>query len=299
MSRWDALFALARRQGGALRVGDGEQFGISPDAVIARSRREGWSHPHRGVVLLPGTPASFQSKVGAALLAVGEPVFASHHTAAYLWGLVASPPAPLELVVPERRRAPRLGGVQVHRSRTLAAQDAASIEGLAVTSVPRTLLDLAGATGLSTLRGLVIDARQKRLAELDEVACRLLLVGPVRGRGRLRQVLSELDEEVCDSVLEHRLRAILRDAGLEPHPAPFPVEAQGRVLHVDVAFPLQRVGIEVDGFGAHSTRRQLEIDHERQNRLVVGGWRIIRVGWDKVADDPTSIVRELRRLLGP
>lgn len=134
---------------------------------------------------------------------------------------------------------------------------------------------------------------------VQQVAARLERLGPVTGAGKLRRLLWELEEERCDSVLEQRVRELLRRHRVTPppYPHPYPVLARGRMVEIDIAWPQLLVGVEVAGFGSHSARPQLSRDHRRGNRLTLSRWRILRVGWDRYDRDPQGIVEETRELL--
>lgn len=159
------------------------------------------------------------------------------------------------------------------------------------------LVDHAADAQVEALRALAIDARQRRLLDMGDLAAAVVRAGRTAGVGRLRQLVGELDAERADSVLEHRLRRLLEAAGLHPHPSPWPVTIDGVTIHLDIAFPAQRVAVEVEGFGFHSTRAQLSVDQRRANLLQHSDWRVLRVGWDDVERRPDVVVGELARLL--
>ncbi|MPZ89213.1 MAG: hypothetical protein GEU81_14330, partial [Nitriliruptorales bacterium] len=248
MRDWQGLFALGRRQHGALALSDGERFGWSRNALLLHARRQGWERPQPGVVLLPGTQRTFETRVATALLQVGGRVLAGRRTAAYVLGMVDRPPATVEMVLPADRRLPRLEGVEAWRSRTLHRADAINRNGLRLTAPGRTVVDLAAVMGVDRLRSLMIDARQRRVVRLEEIAAIHERIGRTPGGPRLTQVLAELDEECCDSMLEWYWRRALRAHDLHPHPRPFPFRcADGITIEIDVAFPDQWVACECDG----------------------------------------------------
>lgn len=297
MDPWHALNELATEQFGRVHIRQAQSAGIAPSTVREAARRLAWRRPLPGVIVLPGAPRVHEGRLAEAVLAVGEPVLVAGWSAAWLWGLVKAPPSIVEVVVPHTRRRREFERVLVHRSRTLDDADAAEVRGLPVTTVVRTLCDLSAVTDVETLRGLVIDARQRRLATVEEIVARAAELDGLKGLGSLRQVLWELDRSRADSVLEHRLRIRLRDRGLGPAPHPWPVDVGDRTLHIDIAWPEQRVGIEVDGFGSHSERESLHIDIQRHNALELAGWRIIRAGWHEAGPGFPAWSRGLERLL--
>lgn len=297
MDQWLALAQVAGEQHGRIHVRQAQELGIAPATLRRLAHRFAWRRPHPGVFVLPGAPPSHEGKLASAVLAVGEPVLVANWSAAWLWGLVKAAPTVIEVVVPHQRRKASLDGVTVHRSRTLTDDDAAIVRHLPVTSVARTLCDLAPLTEEEALRALVIDARQRRLVRLEEVAEQAGRYDVLKGLRRLRRVLWELDGERCDSVLEWRVRRLLAEAGLRAAPAPVPVDVGTRELHVDIAWPEERVGIEVDGLGSHSERESLETDIARHNALARVGWRVLRAGWREAGDRFPILLADLRLLL--
>lgn len=294
MGDWAAVFDLARRQFGALHVEDVRSLGISRSTLAARANRERWRRPYRAVFVVPGSPDSYELKVSAALLALGQPCWASHRTAGWLLGVLDPPPARVELVVPQFRRLAAPTGVVLHRSRTLPSHHVTVARGLPTTNVARTIVDLAGIMDGEDLRQAVIDGLQRKRVSLDQIQQVRREIARVRRGNTLARVLDELDEERCDSRLEWRVRRLLRRAGLRPHPEPFAFRCpDGVVIHLDIAFPEHWVAIECDGYGFHSSRTAFATDRVRWGQALQGGWRLMWVDWSRLAD-PDGIVREVR-----
>lgn len=298
MDRWRQLMRIARSQHGFFHIGQAPGVGLPPTTVRARAAREGWPHPHRGVFGVPGALTTFEGRVSTAVLAAGDRVLTSRHTAAYLLRITDRLPRAVELVVPYDRRAPRLRGVGVWRSRTLLLQDATAARGLPVTTAPRTLFDLAAICSRNQLRGLVIDALQRRRVRFSALVDICHRIPVARGRRRFRRVLHEVDRDQCDSVLAYAVRRRLRAAGVRPDPAPAAVPAGNRVLEPDVTFSDHQVAIECDGFAYHSSRAQLDRDHRRRNRLAVHtSWTVLSITWDRLEQDWDGFLSELDTVL--
>src|SRR5215213_4545238 len=183
-----ALAALAARQHGVVSVRQLLRLGYSRSAV-ARAKSAGRLHSlHRGVYAVGHTSISTLGECLAAVLACGQGALLSHASAAWLWGVSRSSPRPIAVTAPVPR-GPRLP-IRLHHSRTLVAGDAALVEGIPVTALPRTLLDFAGV------------ARPRRLEQALERAEELALfdLGPVQallgrnhghlGAGALRRALA-------------------------------------------------------------------------------------------------------------
>lgn len=292
------LAELSVRQHGVVHRRQAEALGIPGRTLSAWVGQAGWQRLQRAVYAPPGSPDTFERRVSAALLAAGPRVLAARSTSARLWRLTDSCLSGVELVVPVGRGVPRLTGVTITRSRTLLLADAALVDGLAVTSVARTICDLAAARGEDELRELVAVAVQRRATTIAAIADRLCRLPSLRGGGRLRAVLLQLQGDRTDSTLERRVRKLLCDGGVPPHPGIFAVEHQGRVIaRVDIAYPARRVGVEVDGFSFHATPAQLRSDHARANKLAVAGWTLLRVGHEQLQRDPLAFVDQVRALV--
>lgn len=298
MDTWPIISDLAAQQHGRVSARQLKAAGMD-DATLSRlARRQSWEQPHRGVYAPVGAVPSPRAALAEALLAVGPPVLIGGWSAAWLWGLVRAAPTLPELVVPHHRRLSR-DGMVIRRSRTLKASDGVILDGLPVSNPVRLICDLAALTDEEALRALLIDARQRRLLDLADIAERAAGMGTAAGIASLRERLAELDREHCDSVLEHRLRRRLAEVPdlPPPAPAPFPVRSGGRTLHVDIAWPDRCVGIEADGFGSHAERLSLHIDARRHNALQLAGWRVLRATWPHAGAEFPALLAPLRHLV--
>jgi len=294
MSALRIALELAASQGGVISVDQAIQAGLARSTMRGIVRRQGWRRLHRGVYLLPGAEWGFRQECQAALLAAGPKSVLCRRTVAHIFGLLPKPPF-IEVFLPLSERAPALAPVRVCRTGTLRPADLAEMDGLRVTTPTRTVIDLAAVLQPPELRAVLIEAQQKRLITLDRVDRRIDGLGPVRGIGVVRRLVWELHPERCDSILEHRVRALIRGAGLPtPAPQPWPVPAGGRSLRIDIAWPAKRLGLEVDGLAYHSGHADLDRDHRRGNALVLAGWRILRVGWHRVEIDAEGFLADLR-----
>lgn len=63
------------------------------------------------------------------------------------------------------------------------------------------------------------------------------------------------------------------------------VRVAGKTYFIDIAFPLQRLAVEVDSRQHHSTLAGLERDQRRQNTLVNAGWKVLRFSPLRIATE--------------
>lgn len=101
-----------------------------------------------------------------------------------------------------------------------------------------------------------------------------------------------------ESHLEVKLSRLIRQSGLPEPVKQFEVREGGKfIARLDFAYPERRLAIEVDGFGWHSSTRQLQRDRQRQNALVIRKWKIARFASDDIKHHPYRVIEEIRALL--
>lgn len=128
---------------------------------------------HSGVYALGPRPLLAQGRRVAAVLAYGRRALLSHRGGAAEWGLIRYTPSVIDVMVPGGHLAAR-PGVRLHQPRTLHPEDrSTSDDGIPVTSIPRTLLDLAGVLTPHDLR-LALE-QSERIEKFDLNAMRRAL----------------------------------------------------------------------------------------------------------------------------
>jgi very-short-patch-repair endonuclease len=288
---------LARSQHGLVELGQARHQGLSRKEVRSRLARGSLRQVDAGVYATMGSPSTWEQSLTAACLAAGPRALASHRAAAVLWELIPTP-APVEIVVPYER-CPTPSGTILHRSTDLRQVDCARRRGVPVTNPIRTVADLGGvASGLvprAVERGLYLQLFS--LAGLWRIVDALGKKGR-RGIGVLRRTLEQRalgDQRTC-SPLEPIFAAIAADAGVRlayQHQ----VTVDGRRYVIDFALPEIKVAIEIDGLEVHSTRAALDHDLERQNRLILAGWHLLRYTSTHLVRRRGVIRHELLRLV--
>jgi very-short-patch-repair endonuclease len=261
--------------------------GLLPDAIARRVAAGGLRRVHHGIYQV-GPIAGPRAREVGALLAVGEPALLSHHSAAALWGFRTSWPGDVHVTVPAgcRRRRP---GIRAHRSHDL---DGTIHQRLPLTTPARTLLDLASNLRQDELDHAVEQAQVMRLVTEDALARLLRERSGRRGARALSRAL-RLEPALMRSRAERRLRQLVRAAGL-PRP-----QYNTRVCghEVDVLWRRARLVIEIDGFDYHSTRAAFERDRRRDAELMQAGFRVVRLTWRQICDEPEAVVARLAALL--
>lgn len=232
----------------------------------------------------------------AAVLAAGPGAVLSHRSAAALWGLRPfGHRRPEVTAVPRRRAGP---GVRVHHTR-LSEDEVTEQEGIPVTTVSRTLLDLAAVLPRRQLERALHEAEVRRLGDMVSLDQLLARHPRRRGTAMLRSILvsNRIGENVTRSDLEERFLAFLDGAGLPRPEFNALVEIAGLPIECDCVWRAQRLIVELDGHAFHAPRTAFEADRARDRALQVAGWRVVRVTWRQLHAESGRVAGDLRALL--
>jgi hypothetical protein len=280
---------LASRAHGVVTRSELVDAGLTTDEV-KRRREKGLLIPiHRGVYRVGHHAPSLEARYLAAVKACGDDAVLSGRAAAYLWRLIkGSPPAP-EVLTPNDRHVP---GVRVHRARRTDLAEIGKRRGIPVTTVPRTLVDLAPSLPEAALARACHEAGvlyRTTPAQVDAVLRRL---PNARGRAKLERVLHG-KVPVTLSKLESRFLSLLREARLS-----LPITNRIADGHrVDCRWPEHRITVELDSYRFHNSRYAWEKDRLREREARSRGDQFRRYAWSDVFDDPDYMLNELHELL--
>lgn len=290
---------MAAHHGVASRQ-EARELGVSDSSLRRMIGRGEAVRAHPGVYRAAAHPRTWMSTARSIALSSGGVI--SHRAAAALWGIDGFPFALQEATIGYEQTV-RMPGATLHRSKQLSLIDDRTIEGIPVTGIARTILDVAGVVGPKRL-DLAIDAvlRMKLLdwPDLYEVLVRHSAKGR-NGCGKLRKILDVRygDMSIPDSLWNRNVGTLLADAGLpEPAYEHEIVSASGDfVARVDLAYPRQRVAIELDSVRWHLNRQSFEADPRRKNSLLLEGWKVLTFTWADYVGDPTALVKTVRASL--
>jgi very-short-patch-repair endonuclease len=281
---------------------------VTNDDVVAcglpRSTVTRWCQMEQLVRVAPRTYllvdlADERSYLAAAEAACPSAVV-SHRAAGALLGLDGiTEPFP-EFTVPSS--PPRIRWAMWHRSRDLQPFEVVEVDGLRCTDATRTLCDLGAVEDEDAVERALESALRGGLTRLPRLRWRAeQLARPGRsGPGLLLRVLGDRPEHAppTGSELETRFLQCLRD-----HEVPEPVHQHvvrlrsGGTVHLDAAWPEQRLFAELDGAGSHDGWEARRRDMRRQTGLVALGWRPLRFSWDEVVHDPGGTADAVRLAL--
>jgi very-short-patch-repair endonuclease len=294
-----AVARLASTQHGVFSYGQVLQsagcLGLAVGAAQAFVRRRfgaaRWERVAPGVYRLPGYPDSWEQQLTVAVLDAGEDAVVSHRAAALLWGLDGVRGRPVEATVPRGRR--RFRNAIVHETRPFAANEVDVRRGIPVTSVAMTLVQLGAVVPDVIVEQAYESARRAGLVEEADVL--KLLECRRAGVKVMTRVLARRSPSAVptDSTLETRFAQLVRRARV-----PVPVrQYEGTGYRIDFAWPTQRVAVELDGLAFHDGRDAQRRDRERQNRVVLDGWRVLRFTWHDVTRRSARVVAAIERAL--
>ena len=261
--------------------------GISATEVRGRVRKGALIREFPGVYRVGHRAPSVESHYLAAVRACGKGAVLSGRAAAYVWGLIkGSVPNPEVTARTERR----IEGIKTRRAR--AAVEATTWRGIPVTSVARTLVDLAAVLSADDLARACHEAGVRYRTTPRDVEAVLAKRPNTKGAGALREVLRG-EVRVTLSKLERAFLRRLEQAGL-PLPQTNRV-AGGR--RVDCRWPEHRLTVELDGYRYHHSRHAWEQDRRREREAHQRGDDFRRYTYDDVFEDAALMLAELDALL--
>jgi len=288
--------ALATRQHGVVTRAQLLALGFS-ERQITR-----WLASGRLISLHPGVYAVGHSALGprgrwfAATAACGPGAVLSHESAAALWELRRNHPRLIHVTRPGTGGRVHPRGVRVHRYRSLDPDaDDTVVDGIPVTTVERTVLDLTLVLSPRKVRRAFAQADDLRLIDFTEVA-RLVASHPHRrGTRRFAAIAAEHrpGEPRSRSDFEDRLFELC-----ERHELPRPLVNRRVVgLEVDLFWPDHGLVVEADTSAFHGTWAAKERDADRDARLVAAGYSVHRFTDRQVDTAPDTVAAAIRRSL--
>jgi len=284
---------LAARQHGVVSRRQLLDAGITAGATERRVASGHLVRVHRGVYAVGHAQLRREGRWLAAVLAAGHGAALSHRSAAALHGIRESDALD---VTTTRRVAVR--GVLIHRTTRLDAGDLATRRAVPVTTLPRTLVDLAGTLAAEQLAKLVREAdRAGRLTAATVQNARERVAGRRDGAARALRATLDAHERLATSLtrseLEDRFLALLDARGLPRPLTNHPVEG----FKLDAAWPHLRLAVELDSWAFHHDRAAFQADRARDATLVRAGWTVVRFTHAQLVDRPRWVAGTLRALL--
>src|SRR3954462_9861562 len=305
--------AKTRPQEGFLRSrGDDRPIARLADVqhgVVGRWQllREGWSEEeidrrllkgrlhqlHGGVYAVGHRVVSREAGWMAAVLAAGPDAVLSHWSAAALWMIRPNARSIIDITTPHKSRS--WDGIRRHH-KALPADEVTLEEGIPVTSVPRTIFDLAATEDVDSVASMLRESEYRNLWDRLSLPD---LVERYRGRRGVRKVrlaLQRITEEPSGrkrSKLEERFGPFLRR-----HRLPLPrfndwILLGAKRYQVDCHWSGKNQIVELDGWQGHRTRTAFREDGARDRALRVAGYSVTHLTRNQLDAEPGAIAADI------
>jgi predicted transcriptional regulator of viral defense system len=275
---------LAGRQWGVIGSRQLRACGIGK-STACRWRADGRLHVlHRGIYVLGHPSIPVEGRLVGALIHAGPDAALSHATAAWWWGLIEEQPSRIEVSGSSRARS--LPAVLVHHPRH---HERTSHRRFPITTVAQTLIDFAATASLNRLRTALAQAEYKRLLDVQAVETALRQGRP--GTVKLRKALERHQPRLAltRSPLENAFIPLCESAGI----AVPEINVRIAGWTVDALWRGERLVVELDGYGNHHTRAQVERDRRKELRLRGAGLLVIRYSEEQVTVEPESVLADV------
>jgi very-short-patch-repair endonuclease len=285
--------AIARIGGRQDNVITGEQAldaGLGRGALAHRVKVGAMQRLHTGVYLIGPAPPTPMARARAAALAVGADAVVSHLSAARLFGLLPDKGGDVDITVAGRNpgRRPR---IRRHRVKDLPHQDVTTINGIKVTSIARTICDLAATESARDTEHAFQEAlfRDKTI---DRAIAAVLQREPRRrGAPLIRSLIA--DPRLTRSERERRILKLIEQAQL---PKPLTnVPLNGYVA--DVFWPHHNLILEFDGWQGHGHRLAFESNRKRDQVMLAAGLRTLRVTDRQLTTEPIALTARIAQTM--
>lgn len=281
LTQLSRLAAIAAPQSGTFSAQQARSTDLNREQLRRLERAGAIVRTHPNVWRFAAGAETDLSRVWSAWLEAGGVAVVSHESALRLHGLRRLPPT-IGLTLPAGINR-RVEGVHLHRVCDLFPHHLTEVDGLPVTTLPRSLLDSASRFSGTRLGDLIDEATIRlRLTTIEAIgAC----FGELNRRGRrgVPKIWRELGKRsngqpTNRSTLEGHLDELLAQLGLTyaVHEHPLPT-AGGLPGLVDRALPDAMLILEVDGRRWHARERDMARDRARDREAARFGWQTLRI----------------------
>ena len=286
-----ALAALAAAQFGVVTSSQLADLGFSSSAISRMVASGRLIRLYRGVYAVGHSRLIPRGRWLAAVLACGDEALLSHREAAALLEVRRSERSRVDVTTPNRSRSGQRG-IQLHAVRRLHADEVAEIDGIRVTTIARTLLDLCDVISPVQVRRAFEQA--ERMGELDYRALNLV-AERAKGRPALKVFVPLIAEDhreaaKAKSDLEARFLDLIRS-----HDLPMPT-VNGIVggFEVDAHWPGTKLIVELDSWAYHRGKRSFHGDRAKWLDLRSQGFDVLTITDPLLRSQPSQIADEIR-----
>jgi very-short-patch-repair endonuclease len=285
-----AIARIAGRQDNVIRRDQLLKAGLGRGQIARRVAAGRMQRLYRSVYLIGPAPPTPMARARAAVGACGPGAVLSHRSAAELFGLLPTTDGDVHVTVPGRNPGVE-PGIRLHRPRALARQYVTSVRGIPVTTVARTIADLAATESPRDVEHAFQEALYRRVVTPGAVAGVLDTEPRRKGAPVIRALLDN-----PTMTRSERERALLRLVAQAQLPKPLTnVRLHGYL--VDAYWPEQRLVLEFDGWQAHGHRHAFERDRKRDQVMLANGLRAMRVTDRHLVHEPVALVVRIAQAL--
>lgn len=225
----------------------------------------------------------------------------SHGTAAALHGLWDKWPHFIDVTVPVEAGR-KIDGIRCRRCRYPLPEEIEGHRGVEVTTVARTLVDLAGILDLTALRKAVGRAAIRKRLEVQSVDIAIYNAKGRRGLKRLELALVPYRTEdgkapdVRSDFETLVLPELIALGAVRPQVNAW-IHVDGERFLVDFLWEGSMVIVETDGRETHETPTAFQDDRKRDQFLAAEGYRVVRVTWDQIHGEREAVLGRIARAL--
>lgn len=295
----EACAVLFRAQHGVITRRQALTAGLTPRQIAYRIETKVWLPIGTSVYRHNTRRSTWRSNLLGVALELDA--IASHRSAAALWGIDGFDDDPIEVTI-GRTTGLHRPHIRLHRTTQWNLRDEVICDGIPTTGINRTLLDLAAVVGRRRLRQAVDDARRRELTDWSDLLA-TLEAHAVRGRNGAGKLRSFLDHHYGENTIplsdwSNLVADLLETSGLGRPVFEHPVRVEtGQVFKLDLAYPTERVGIELDSVRYHLNLESFHNDPRRRNLLENAGWTVRNFTWADYRDRPHDLADTVRAAL--
>jgi very-short-patch-repair endonuclease len=296
---WRAVAEIAERQHGIICRSQLRGVGLT-EAASKEGVASGRLYPSFRSTFSVGSPCrNHHCRLFSAVLACGEGTVISHGSAAALLGLWEFWPADIEVIAPVEAGR-KISGVRRRFVPTPLSEQIVLKAGIPCTTASRTIVDVARLAGMKLLADTVEQAAVLQLLNVPEIDG-ILLEGRRSGEKKLSHVLEPWRRYSPRVRVRSRMEAKMLPL-LTHYSLPIPecnekLRVGSETFEVDFLWRKQKVIVETDGGRFHGNPVAQVRDGHRNKILAGAGYRVPRIGWDEVRDEPERAIAEIRRFL--
>jgi very-short-patch-repair endonuclease len=285
-----AIARIASRQDNVIAREQLIEAGLGRGAIAHRVSSAWMQRMHQGVYLIGPAPPTLMARARAAAMACGAGAVVSHRSAAEMFGLLSEAGGDVDVTVVGRNPHGQ-AGIRIHRVAELPRHHVTKMRGIPVSSVARTICDLAATEPERVVVAAFQEALYREIVSERPLAAIIEREARRRGATVIRALIE--DPRMTRSEKE---RALLRliDAAQLPRPLTN-VRVHGYLI--DAFWPEQGLAVEFDGRRAHDHRLAFESNRKRDQVLLAHGVRTMRVTGRHLEHEPVALVARIAQTL--